>query len=46
MRLSPNRGMAVAGWGSLVIAWIVAVAADPTGKNRPSKLLRNKTMLP
>jgi NADH-quinone oxidoreductase subunit H len=46
MRLSPHRGMAVAGWSSLVVAWIIAVVADPTGKNQPTELLRNKTTLP
>ena len=36
MALSPERGMAAAGWGALVLTWLVTVVADPTrSDNRP-----------
>ena len=36
--LSPERGMAVAGWDALLLTWLVTTAADPTRTdNRPRR---------
>jgi NADH-quinone oxidoreductase subunit H len=38
MGLSAQRGMVVAGWGVMAIAWLVTVAVDPTrSDNRPRR---------